>query len=419
MAAAKDVLPPRSHALDNLRCFLTSLVVIHHTGAAYGGAGMGGLFKSGLFAPEFVSLPLWQFDAFVQTFFMGLFFWISGRVSAQSLYRLDGRGQSRGRFVVKRAKRLLLPAIAYTIALNPLIHLLSLPEWDIVAVKQRLAEYFGSVKGIKGPVWYTATLFVFEALAATIRLEEPGKYKRDEFKRRYKFLAQWGWIAIAVASFIIRLWYPVGKTLWPLNIQLAYAPQYVFAYSMGHLSFKYGPPTFRGLFSSGHIDSSSKPPLLYVSIISISVFHLAMMPKLLFGTDQWRKEIMRDISGGWNMSALVYAAWNEFSFVLVGPVLMEYFYKWHNEPATSWIWQPRYSYAAFLLHYAVSIPVEQMVDLLLLSSTGEMPPWYQGSIFKALGPVALTMTVGATNAAASFVLGRFIVNSVPGAASIL
>ncbi|KAJ2978468.1 hypothetical protein NQ176_g3803 [Zarea fungicola] len=419
MGATKDALPQRSHALDNLRSFLTGLVVIHHTAAAYGGAGMRPLFKSGLFAPDFVSLPLWLFDAFVQTFFMGLFFWISGRVSAQSLHRLDTQGQSRRRFVAKRAKRLLLPAIAYTIALNPLVHLFSLPEWDFVAVSQCLAEYFGSVKGIKGPVWYTATLFVFDTLAAAIRLEQPRKHKCVEFKRHYKFLAQWGWVAIAVASFIVRLWYPIGKTLSPLNIQLGYAPQYIFAYCMGHLSFKYGQPTFLGPFSSGHTDPSSKPPLLHVSIASVFVFYLAMLPKLLSGTEQWRKEIMQDVSGGWNMSAVVYAAWNEFSFVLVGPVLVEYFYRWHNEPAASWIWQPRYSYAAFLFHYGVSIPIEQMVDVILLPDRREMPPWYRGSLFKALGPVALTMTVGAANTAASFILGRLIVNSVTGAANVL
>jgi hypothetical protein len=62
MTISKDTVASRRHVLDNLRSFLTGLVVMHHTGAAYGGAGMGGLFKSGLFPAEFVSLPLWQFD---------------------------------------------------------------------------------------------------------------------------------------------------------------------------------------------------------------------------------------------------------------------------------------------------------------------------------------------------------------------
>lgn len=419
MATSENTITPRRHDLDNLRSFLTGLVVMHHTGAAYGGAGMGGLFKSGLFPAGFVSLPLWQFDAFAQTFFMGLFFWISGRVSAQSLHRLDRSGQSRGWFVRNKAKRLLLPAIAYTVTINPLVRVLCLPEWDIEAVKGCITNYFGLVNGIRGPVWYTATLFVFDTIAAATPMQQPNEQKSDLIRCRYKFLAQWGWIAVAATSFMVRRWYPVGKTLWPLNIQAGYATQYVFAYGMGSCSFKYGPQTFPGPFLPDEIDSPRKLALLSVSIISIFTLYITMMPKVLLGPDRWMKDAMQDISGGWNSTALAYATWNEFSFVLVGPVLMKYFYKWHNEPAASWIWQPRYSYAAFLFQYVVSIPVERMVDRLLLTNGREVPFWCQGSLFNAFGPVALTMTVGATNMAGSFVLGRFVVNSIVGMANIL
>lgn len=420
MTASKETADPRRHDLDNLRSFLTSLVIVHHAGAAYGGAGMGGLFKSTLFPSKFVSLPLWQFDAFCQTFFMGLFFWISGRVSAQSLRRLDKRGETRASFVTSKATRLLMPAIAYTVILNPLLHVLCLPEWDIKAVRESITKYFSSVKGIRGPVWYSATLFVFDALAATTLPRQPNQQNTRLAKRRYNFAAHWGWVAVAATSFLVRIWYPVGKTLWPLNIQAGYAAQYVFAYTMGQLSFAHGTQTFSGPFSY-HATGSSRttPPLLSVSILSVCILHLALAPQLLLEPDSWMKNIMNDISGGWSWVSMVYAGWNELSFALVGPVLMEYFYKWHRGRAASWIWQPRYSYAAFLFHYVVIITAERVVDFLLLTNRQEVPLWCQSSFFKAVGPVALTMAIGTISSAGSFVLGRLVVEFVPGMAKIL
>jgi glucan biosynthesis protein C len=72
----------RRHDLDNLRPFLTGLVVVHHTGIAYGLTGWW-YYKSPLNPPA-TSLPVLVLVAVNQTFFMGLFFWISGRLSAES-----------------------------------------------------------------------------------------------------------------------------------------------------------------------------------------------------------------------------------------------------------------------------------------------------------------------------------------------
>lgn len=420
MATSKDTAAPRRHDLDNLRSFLTALVIIHHSGAAYGGAGMGGLFKSALFPPRFVSLPLWQFDAFCQTFFMGLFFWISGRVSAQSLQRLDGRGQSRVSFAKNKAKRLLLPAIMYTVAINPLVHTLCLPTWDAEAARARVADYFWTLRGIRGPVWYTATLFVFDSLAAIILPRHSKEQNMHLSKDGYEFLVRWGWAAVAAMSFIVRIWFPVGKMLPPLNIQAGYAAQYVFAYAMGHLSFAHGTQTFRGPFSRSDADSPrAAPSLLAVSALSVCMLHIALAPALLLGQGAGMKDILKDMPGGWSWPAMVYATWNELSFVLVGPVLMEYFYKWHRAPAASRLWKPRYSYAAFLVHYAVVIPAERAVDFMLCTHGQKVPEWCHSLLFRALGPVALTAVVGIASSAGSFLLGRLVVEFIPGMSDVL
>jgi glucans biosynthesis protein C len=79
MDTSNKIIIFRSHDLDNLRSFLTCLVIAHHTSIVYGGGGSW-YFKSACFT----SAPglLRTFEAVNQSFFMGLFFWISGRMSA-------------------------------------------------------------------------------------------------------------------------------------------------------------------------------------------------------------------------------------------------------------------------------------------------------------------------------------------------
>ena len=78
-------LQPRSrtHYLDNLRTYLTALVILHHTAVAYGGAG--GWYY--LEYPNQSSLPLAIFNALNQTYFMAAFFVLSGYFSAHSIQK--------------------------------------------------------------------------------------------------------------------------------------------------------------------------------------------------------------------------------------------------------------------------------------------------------------------------------------------
>ena len=78
---SNNIISLRRHDLDNVRTFLTSLVITHHTAIAYGGPGLAS-YTSALCPP--ISPALTMMNAFDQSFFMGVFFWISGRVSAQS-----------------------------------------------------------------------------------------------------------------------------------------------------------------------------------------------------------------------------------------------------------------------------------------------------------------------------------------------
>lgn len=421
MATSNSIITLRRHDLDNLRTSLTGLVIFHHTAIAYGGAGQGWRSRLVPFLTDSSSLPLAAFNAYNQTFFMGLFFWMSGHFSAQSLARHDKSDASRWKFIKDKIKHIALPAVAHTLFVMPAIKLVALPEWTTGAIKTCLFTYFRDARGIRGAVWYLATLFVFDVLAAcTLPRQNKVSEKSTSVQptRRdpiYANLGTYAWIPVSVASFFIRIKFPVGKTVQPLGLQLAYASQYVFAYAMGHLSVAKGQQWLSGPFAAGcdtKEDTDSKMGLTTASLLSVSSITLCLLPCFLEGGSDWVARAVRENSGGWNISAFAYAIWNEVSFSIVGPALMIHFYKWYNKATDSNLWKPRYSYATFLVHDLVSVSIEVALDSMLVGS-GISPEWVSSGLWRAVGPILMTAVVGCVNSVASFAVAKTLIDNVP------
>jgi hypothetical protein len=175
-------------------------------------------------------------------------------------------------------------------------------------------------------------------------------------------------------------------------------------------SFDRAPDTSESTKQEGQPSIQHAPSdalsLCFTLAISVLTVPACVIPELWA---RWSGELYdssEPTKGGWNLSALIYAIWNEFSFVLIGPALMAHFQRWYNRPATSWLWQARYSYAAYLIHPLLSVAIEVLVDWLLCASgdglcASDMRWW------RIVGPVIFTGVVGLVNSAASFALGNF------------
>ena len=94
----------REHYLDNLKVFLTVLVIFHHAGQAYGEGGDWAYTPSN---PEEILPWIWHFFSVNAGFFMGLFFLISGYFVPASYDRQGGKV-----FVRRKLIRLGIPLIA-------------------------------------------------------------------------------------------------------------------------------------------------------------------------------------------------------------------------------------------------------------------------------------------------------------------
>ncbi|KAJ6441205.1 Acyltransferase 3 [Purpureocillium lavendulum] len=429
MATSNSIITMRRHDLDNLRSFLTGLVVVHHTSTSYGGPGQG-TYLSALVATASPAstMPLLALNALDQSFFMGLFFWISGRVSAQSLQRADEASRTRWGFVRSKLLRLGLPSVVYTLALQPIELVAALPSWELAAVRRRLVEYYSTLNGIRGPVWYTANLLLLDVAAA---LMAPNQARRgasakeptpttdgsapEELPFWYDAARRWGWLGVAGASFLVRLRYPVGEVIESLWLQPAHAPQYVFAYAMGFASPGL-ETTFTGPCTPGHAlpgrASGAGRRLVAAVLATLAAFPLIWLPRLFGPAGAATQGLgLASFFGGWNPYALLYAVWNELSFVLVGPALMAYFAEARSAPAQSALFQAKNSYGAFLMHMIVSVLVERALDRVLVSSPAAA--LIASAAWRSCGMVVMTVAAGALNVAGSFASARFLLDSFP------
>lgn len=448
MTTTNNVFSMRRHDLDNLRTFLTGLVVVHHTANSYG-APSPSPYVSAIVGTSLPTgrLPLLYFTGFNQAFFMGVFFWISGRVSAQSLRRIDGNpARSRWEFAKSKILRLGLPSIFYALVLNPIVHLASHSAWDIQAIKKDLAVYFSNLKGIRGPVWYTANLLILDLVTALLLPQYNDKSTSEQTTQENSeksapvgevtasppawnnIAKKYGWAVAAVTAFFLRLYYPVGRVLNPIGLQPSYAPQYPLAYVLGFASLDL-EPTFTGPFSAtpadvkeegeGAEDDSSaahrsRRGLIKASLISLGLIPLVFMPRLFgFGFSGAQGIGAGGIFGGWNPYAFLYALWNEFSFVLVGPALMSYFRHCHNTKATSVLLQPRYSYGAFFMHMLVSTVIERTIDQFLVLDNSALSVVTNSGVWKICGMSLMTAAVGMLNVMGSFATSKLMLDGLP------
>lgn len=419
-STSNNIITLRRHDLDNLKTFLTTVVIAHHTALPYGGVGNAWAFASRLFPPGFCSPTLLLFNALNQSFFMGVFFWISGRMSAQSLQR-GANGSAVHSFVRAKVIRLGIPSLVNTLVGPPLGD--CIVQGRFRGVWQ---AWWAQLYGFRGVTWYTATLLMFDLVAAlihrytapTIRHEDQKTEKSGgalNLRALYDTMNKYGWILAATTCFILRLKYPVGDHSNFLGVQLAYLPQYVLAYVLGYLSLPNGNARMIGPLEgrsdeadvrNGNDGSSAsdnrgsvKPSL--PTALAVSAITLIACFCRLDDSNLWQ--------GGINLVAAAYAGWNEAAFVLIGPALMEYFQRWHNKPALSRLWKPRYAYTAYLIHPTVSIAVVVVLDKILSGLSGV----FENPLGLTVASVVLTGVVSYINSVLSFALARWLVDYFP------
>jgi len=217
--------PARLFHLDNLRVYLTILVILHHTAIAYGAGGDWSIVDPAVddISPIFLTF----FTAVNQSYFMSAFFLLAGYFTPRSLDR-----KGRARFIKDRLIRLGIPLLLFTTII------LNINEYLYIV-------YY--LKGSFSPIWayspahlwflqalliFTVIYVVYRVFADRITSRRISQCYQDRFPPNTALVL--GIIILTVLTFVVRLRFPVGS--WVAGLQPAHFVHYIFSFYVGILA---------------------------------------------------------------------------------------------------------------------------------------------------------------------------------------
>jgi surface polysaccharide O-acyltransferase-like enzyme len=285
--------------VDNIRVFLTILVILHHLMIIYSGTGRWD-YNEGR-QDALTGFAGGWFCSVNQAYFMGLFLLISAYFVPGSYDR-----KGAGRFVMDRLIRLGIPLAVYSWIIDPLFAYARLivgggpavPLWRFFP-GQYLREW-GPLIGA-GPLWFVEVLLIFTLVYVLWRLVFRSPPVASAVDSRFPSNGAIALFALllAVASFLVRLVFPKDEfVLRALNLQLGFFAQYIALFVVGLIAY-------RRNWLMGLPDKTGR---LWLGI--------AVLFSLLWLGMKWAGDngVMSGalVNGGWHWESMTYALWESF-----------------------------------------------------------------------------------------------------------
>ena len=241
----------RLYYLDNLKVFLVILVIIHHVGQAYGPTGGFWHYQSSIGE----SIPaLGRFFAVNAGFFMGFLFLISGYFFPMSYDRNNGKG-----FLQKRLLRFGIPLLFVFLIIEPVQMYF---YYTVYSGNEPLSffQYYANIWfGFSGMpegfidsigrfphlnfahAWFIQHLLVYAIIYWLFRKI----FNKPVFKQESKPFTSLHiliiFVAIAVPSLIVRIWYPIDYWVGLFGffqVEIAHWPQYLVMFIVGVIAYR-------------------------------------------------------------------------------------------------------------------------------------------------------------------------------------
>ena len=217
----------RLYYLDNLRIYLTILVILHHTALAYGGAGAWGVRDPGV--DEISPVIFTIFGAINQSYFMSAFFLLAGYFTPRSLEKKGART-----FLIDRLIRLGIPLLVYTtLIVNINEFILSKFAYGVPFRFQFVYEA-GHLWFLQALLFFALIYVLYRAIAGRNGDKSPFQIYRDRFPPDGVLLLSI--VVLGVVTYVVRLRFPAG--VWFLEVQPGHFAHYVFAFFVGILAYR-------------------------------------------------------------------------------------------------------------------------------------------------------------------------------------
>ena len=324
--------------VDNLRIFLTVLVLLHHAMITYANSG-GWAYIEGRedFATSLVGRI---FCTANQAYFMSLFLLISAYFVPGSYDR-----KGAGRFLKDRLVRLGIPLAIYCWVFRPLFGYagfslsgeINMPFWTWLRTEYFSGEIIGG-----GPMWFIETLLIFSLVYAGWRLitrSRPVETAKESPFPRDRWIVLFT-LGVGLVTFLARLWYPVDTTFEPLNLQLGNFPQYIALFIAGLVAY-------RRNWLLGLPENVGRRWLIIAGILILLLLPLMMMGSRLENPDAGK--------GGMNWVALLYATYQTFLCVAMCIGVVYIFRRYFDRQGRLANVLSRNAYTAYLIHEPILV----------------------------------------------------------------
>ena len=220
-------MPNRLAYLDALKIVMTVLVVLHHTSITYGGAGSWFYYETP--KDELSPVLLTLFTVVNQSFFMGLFFFISGYVTPDSYDRKGAAG-----FMRDRLRRCGVPMLVFMLIFSPLLRYIAdgYPGTFWQYAKQVIVPdpFRGVFHFDVGPLWFLFALLLFGGGYTAYRMALGKGWIKVPAALSMRMIMLY-LVAVGLLNYLVRLFVPVGEEV--MSLQLGYFPAYVGLFAGG------------------------------------------------------------------------------------------------------------------------------------------------------------------------------------------
>ena len=317
----------RLYYIDNLKIYLTILVILHHNAIAYSGSGPWSILDPG--ADEISFLLFTIFTTVNQAYFMGAFFLLAGYFTPRSLEKKGAKA-----FLIDRLIRLGIPILVYTtIIVN--INGFILDSFVYSApFRIRIGFNVGHLWFLQALLILSLIYVVWKAVSGRTAAKSPSWTYRGKFPPDVVLLVSV--ILLGMVTFGVRLIFPVGD--WHLGIQPGHFAQYIFSFFVGILAYQ-----------GDWFDQLSRAQARRWGYAVIFMF-MILFPMIVFGGVLEGGENLAKFEGGPYWQALAYSLWE--SAMLVGMVvfLISFFRERVNKASKLTQFLAPNAYTVYIIH---------------------------------------------------------------------
>ncbi len=171
-------------------------------------------------------------------YLLGFFFLISGYFSSGSYDR-----KGAWLFIWNWIRRLGIPLVLYILIFDPLIYygLRATLYGFRGSFWQYLQQHFSTYRTLGvGPMWFIEGLLIILLVYALVRqfVKPKASHSQAEGKLPTNFSVGAFALVLGVATFLLRIWIPIGWLLLPLGLPLALFPQFIAMFIVGIVAYR-------------------------------------------------------------------------------------------------------------------------------------------------------------------------------------